>query len=85
MVNELFIEKQGGPRPFRFQCMWCSHPNFLEVARNCWEENVTGCAMVRLSQKIKKLKIVLRKWNMEVFGRFDMQLKAIEENLNNKN
>lgn len=62
--------------------MWCSRSNFLEVVHDCWEALVTGYAMVRLSQKLKKLKCVLRKWNIEVFGRVDVQQKTIEEKLN---
>lgn len=62
--------------------MWCSHAIFLEVFRECWELPVTSCTMVRLSQKLKKLKCVLSKWNIEAFGRVGKQLKSLEENLN---
>ncbi|XP_042972679.1 uncharacterized protein LOC122304473 [Carya illinoinensis] len=37
--------------------------------------------MVRMSGKLKKLKRVLRKWNVEVYSRVELELKAIEENL----
>lgn len=36
---KLCFEKFGGirfPRPFRFQPMWLSHPNFPDVVRDAW-------------------------------------------------
>ncbi|XP_042942794.1 uncharacterized protein LOC122276978 [Carya illinoinensis] len=37
--------------------------------------------MVKFSRKLKKLKQVLKKWNKEVFGKVEVDLKVIEEEL----
>ncbi|KAG2684952.1 hypothetical protein I3760_10G100800 [Carya illinoinensis] len=61
--------------------MWCLHEDFLGVVSECWRQESQGCPMVKFSRKLKKLKQVLKKWNREVFGKVEVDLKVIEEEL----
>ncbi|KAL7200241.1 hypothetical protein ACSBR1_032210 [Camellia fascicularis] len=42
---------------------------------------VTGCAGFIIVQKLKQLKLELKKWNIEVFGNVSSKLKALEEEM----
>lgn len=61
--------------------MWCSHESFLQVVKECWAQNVEGCPMFPISTKLKSLKKALQKWNVEVFGRVEAKIKALETRL----
>lgn len=81
MVTYLLQDRRVGPKPFFFQRMWCYHDDFLAVVRDCWNQDIQRCLMVKFSGKLKKLKQVLKKWNMEVFDRVDVDLNVIEEDI----
>lgn len=52
------------------------------MVKKSWEEAVIpGWAGIRLKGKLSKLRGDLRKWNVEVFGNIENQLKAAEEEL----
>lgn len=54
---------------------------FLPLVQTVWGEQIGGCAMVRISKKLKKLKNILWKWNQEVFGRVEIELKKLEDRI----
>ncbi|RVW99876.1 LINE-1 reverse transcriptase-like [Vitis vinifera] len=57
-----------GPTPFRFENMWLKEEGFKEVLRKWWEGiQVSGTTSYILSEKLKALKPILKKWNIEVF------------------
>ncbi|RVW93092.1 Transposon TX1 uncharacterized 149 kDa protein [Vitis vinifera] len=63
-----------GPTPFRFENMWLKEEGFKEVLRKWWEGiQVSGTASYILSEKLKALKQILKKWNTEVFGQFTVK------------
>ncbi|KAF9605051.1 hypothetical protein IFM89_013721 [Coptis chinensis] len=49
--------------PFKFFNMWCSHPSFREVVQQSWEVPILGHSIFALTQKLKRLKGVLKRWN----------------------
>lgn len=54
------------PRPFRYQHMWASHPSFLQMVRDSWNQPLYASPLCTLVGKLKRLKH--EKWNREVFG-----------------
>ncbi|KAL6220268.1 hypothetical protein ACLB2K_008024 [Fragaria x ananassa] len=65
-----------GPRPFRFQSMWCLHPSFMNLVENCWSGlTPIGCLMYVTLQKLKALKLCLKHWNLSVFGNVHKNLE----------
>ncbi|XP_026458970.1 uncharacterized protein LOC113359574 [Papaver somniferum] len=45
--------------PQKFQKIWIEHPNFMEVVKKCWSEQVQGDPTFVFQSKLKKLKRVL--------------------------
>ncbi|KAF5451734.1 hypothetical protein F2P56_026814 [Juglans regia] len=58
--------------------MWVSHENFRDVVEEAW--NVPGVSMgfFGLATKLKKIKVVLKEWNRWVFGRTELNIQALE-------
>ncbi|CAL5378246.1 unnamed protein product [Camellia sinensis] len=74
--------RDWGPRPFRFLNAWFLHSDFKPMVKKSWEEaTIFGWAGYRLKGKLAKLKVDLKKWNVEVFGNVEHQLKTAEEEL----
>lgn len=40
-----------------------------------------GCAMVQISKKLKCLKGELVKWNREIFGRVEVEIRRLEDRI----
>jgi hypothetical protein len=53
---------------FKFMKMWISHPDCINVVKQCWNNQISGCPMFILSQKLKMLKEALKTWNKNTFG-----------------
>ncbi|KAG2688600.1 hypothetical protein I3760_09G103900 [Carya illinoinensis] len=76
-VNRHFL--RYGPAPFCFQNMWCSHDNFLLCVKDAWCN--LGWGLSKLAVRLKRTKIALRAWNINVFGRVDAHIQALAERL----
>ncbi|XP_028076150.1 uncharacterized protein LOC114278324 [Camellia sinensis] len=75
-------ERDWGPKPFRFINAWTLHPSFPLIVDKVWHESrIIGRAGYVLFQKLKILKLELKKWNSEVFGNLSTKLKEAEEEL----
>ncbi|KAF5454407.1 hypothetical protein F2P56_024075 [Juglans regia] len=67
---------------FKFQQMWVTHDRFLECVSQAWSgEVVADSAMVILMIKLKRLKVALRNWNKNVFGRTEVRIENLEERI----
>ncbi|XP_028069007.1 uncharacterized protein LOC114271593 [Camellia sinensis] len=72
-------ERDWGPRPFKFINAWRLHPNFKSEVRKSWNNSqVSGWASYRFMKKLGNLRAHLKRWNSEVFGNIDEQLKQAE-------
>src|ERR1044072_6672323 len=61
-------DQNWGPKPFRVLNCWLQHPNFREFVLHKWKGfQVQGLHMFMLKEKLKMLKVELKKWNKEVF------------------
>ncbi|PON85920.1 Endonuclease/exonuclease/phosphatase, partial [Trema orientale] len=82
----------NGPRPFRFQGMWLSHPTFKDLVAKVWSQHYPGLQpMSLLVKKLKDLKTELKVWNWQVFGDLRLNIStandrvlAIQERLANE-
>ncbi|RVW55331.1 Transposon TX1 uncharacterized 149 kDa protein [Vitis vinifera] len=62
-----------GPTPFRFENMWLKVDGFKGLLREWWQGiEVRGRASFRLASKLKLLKLRIKTWNREVFGRLEV-------------
>ncbi|GAU51943.1 hypothetical protein TSUD_417260, partial [Trifolium subterraneum] len=59
-----------GPKPFRFNNFWLKNNNFRALVINTWEaQNFSGWMGYILKDRLKGLKIVIKNWNGEVYGK----------------
>ncbi|KAF9619406.1 hypothetical protein IFM89_006593 [Coptis chinensis] len=67
--------------PFKIFNMWCTDPNFRDIVKASWEIPIWGHSIFILTQKLKKLKATLKKWNKEVFGNITSKVEMESKNL----
>ncbi|XP_028086221.1 uncharacterized protein LOC114287139 [Camellia sinensis] len=71
-----------GLKPFRFLNAWTLNPNFKTFVHKMWaESHIDGWARFKYLRKLKALKVALKRWNLEVFGKVEFKLKQLEEEL----
>lgn len=77
----LFSYTVDTPKPsvFRFQNMWTTRSDFMAVVRNSWDVPAPGFGMYKFSVKLRRLKVVLKAWNRDVFGNFNRNIREAEE------
>ncbi|XP_028104621.1 uncharacterized protein LOC114303668 [Camellia sinensis] len=72
-------DREWGPKPFRFLNAWSLHPQFKSLVDNTWAETIVqGWVGFKCLRKLKALKLVLKQWNIEVFGNVESKLKLLE-------
>lgn len=64
---------------FKYQKMWETHAEFWECVLRSWFVESGGVGIVRLVQKLKALKCVLRAWNKSIFGLTTKNIKVLED------
>ena len=58
-----------GLTPFRFVNMWLKVNGFKELLSGNWGEmQMSGSASFKLVEKLKTIKMLLKKWNKDEFG-----------------
>eukprot|EP00253_Pinus_taeda_P006320 PITA_06320 len=70
-------------RPFRFENIWLTHPEFNNNIEKWWTEdlNVQGTKMFLLQQRLKHIKLRLKDRNKNEFGNIFKAKKVVEEKL----
>ena len=66
-----------GPKPFRSIDAWFSHPGFLKFVEDEWK----SCEEFGIMEKLRRLKQPLKKWNCDVFGHIDQNIKILEREI----
>lgn len=64
-----------GPKPFFFNNEWFSFESFIPFVELEWNKlSVQGRGDYVLKEKLRLLKVKLKGWNKEVFGKFDLEV-----------
>ena len=73
----------GGKKPFRFENMWFKDEGFLERVRSWWESYLfQGSPSFILANKLKLLKLDLKRWNVEEFSNIGHRVQNLWKDLN---
>ncbi|KAF5194214.1 hypothetical protein FRX31_016198 [Thalictrum thalictroides] len=67
--------------PFKFNKFWISHPQFSQVVRNSWNQDLIAPPLIKVEEKLKRLKADLKQWNWNVFGKLECNIKKAEYEL----
>ena len=70
-------DSESGPKPFRFQNVWLTHPDCLKLIRNTW----VAASDLGIADKLRAVKKELKNWNTSVFGHIDLTIAALEEKI----
>ncbi|XP_026451336.1 uncharacterized protein LOC113351578 [Papaver somniferum] len=65
--------------PFIYQNVWTTHPEFLQLIKESWEEECEGNPSFVFISKLKRFKNCVKIWNWEVFGDLRVKIKQTEE------
>lgn len=69
---QLEIRGIGTPqnRPFRFENIWLTHPEFINNISSWWSEDlhIQGTNMFLLHRRLKHINLKLKEWNKKEFG-----------------
>ncbi|GAA0164352.1 hypothetical protein LIER_20010 [Lithospermum erythrorhizon] len=71
--------KEGGEGFFKFQKMWFHHPDFIKLLEESWAEPVYGDPLYVLGAKLKRLKGVLKEWNIKTFGNVSTMVEQVDD------
>ncbi|RVW91675.1 LINE-1 reverse transcriptase-like [Vitis vinifera] len=67
---------EEGPVPFRFENMWLQEEGFKDLLGGWWQGlRFSGSFSFILAEKLKALKVILKSWNKEVFGKVGVNKK----------
>lgn len=56
--------------------MWTTHPNFQEIVRQVWSDEIPGTRQFALCRKLKALKYPLKLLNRKEFGHISERAEA---------
>ena len=63
--------------------MWLIDEGFLERVRSWWESyHFQGSPSYTLANKLKMLKLDLKRWNVEEFGNIGLRAQNLQKDLN---
>ncbi|CAL1407030.1 unnamed protein product [Linum trigynum] len=82
MYVDTEAELKSIPKPIKFFKFWTQHPKFDELLEEAWRSNVTLHPLIRVSLKLKNLKNLLRKLNIEEFSDLSERVKEKEREVN---
>ena len=86
VINFLIIQKRPRPErkknlPFKFFNFWADHPAFLEIVKDAWGSDIYGTPMYRMAQKLKRVKVALKTFNFQSFGKLRERVVDAREKL----
>jgi len=71
-----------GPRSFRFNNYWLENRKVKDVVEGSWNSNnMRGWMGFVLKEKLKALKVKLTEWNKEEYGKVDMRISRLMEEI----
>ncbi|XP_026399735.1 uncharacterized protein LOC113295618 [Papaver somniferum] len=73
VINAAWLAKPKRA-PFRIQKMWFLHDDFLRIVSESWNMPAHGSVDFIFTYKLKRLKGVIKEWNLMVFGNVHSRL-----------
>jgi len=74
-------------KPFRFENIWLSHPDFFNNIKNWWTKDlqIQGTRMFLLHKRLKHIKLRLKDWNINEFDNIFVEKKSVENKMKELN
>ncbi|KAF5197749.1 Endonuclease/exonuclease/phosphatase [Thalictrum thalictroides] len=61
-------------KPFRFFNHWDEHKDFLNMVGESWQTETRGNPMMRVTNKLKTLKIKLKEWSKNHYSQMQTKI-----------
>jgi exonuclease III len=75
-------DSRGGKKYFKFENMWLKYEGFVDKVKSWWDSyTYEGLPSFVLANKLKSLKLDLKKWNEEVFGDIGRKKRELLEGI----
>jgi hypothetical protein len=75
-------DSRGGKKCFKFENMWLKYEGFVDKVKSWWDSySFESLPSFVLANKMKTLKMDLKKWNEEVFGDIGRKKKELLEGI----
>jgi len=72
------IEKDWGPKSFKFMNFWLQDQQFHDVVKKTWEEvQISRWSAFVFKEKLKILKKAIKEWSKEAYGGIQQKIVAI--------
>lgn len=69
-----------GSHSFKFENMWLKAEGFVDMVKQLWDSyKFLGTPCFILANKLKRLKLDLKRWNKEVFDKIEGRKKSLLE------
>lgn len=81
LEGEVAVQKNIRQRPFRFEAMWFSNKNCMEVIRNGWTNPGSSQAEEGVGGKLSRYATDLKDWESVDFGHMLTKLKKVRKKL----
>ncbi|XP_026399709.1 uncharacterized protein LOC113295593 [Papaver somniferum] len=75
LIGYPFVVPRPNRAPFRVQKMWFLHSDFSRMVSDSWNAPSHGSPDFIFPFKMKRLKVVMKDWNLRVFGNINSRLK----------
>jgi hypothetical protein len=77
-----YSDVDWGPRPFRFKKFWLQNSSFKALVSKVWEEqHFTGWMGFILKERLKGLKVEIKKWSFEEYGEVDARISKLRSDI----
>ncbi|GAU33007.1 hypothetical protein TSUD_358740 [Trifolium subterraneum] len=71
-----------GPKPFRFNNFWLENKHFTDLIVNtCESQNFTGWMGFILKERLKGLKLAIKRWSLEEYGKSEERKKMLVDSI----
>ena len=81
IILDLEFQTPFRRRPFRFELMWLTHAGCKEMVHHAWELHSIGSRANQLRNKLINVKKKALEWNMNVFGKVEVEIKMKQNQL----
>jgi hypothetical protein len=79
--NDQVDRRVAFDRPFRYEIMWETHPDYMTMLEKLWKDDMHSCSVQELQAKLNRLSSKLASWGVCTFGHVRKELRELKGRL----
>lgn len=76
-TNTLFNANVVGSNKFKFEAIWFTHPNFVNVISKAWSDDMPSNSCDKVRSYLGRFKFLIKKWNKDIFRNIFYKKKVL--------